>query len=1107
MSVKAVSGSDATSSENSESVSAWEEAVNEAKQAGIQWELPDNDKRSAQDVIDDSPLLKNLGNQSGVKDMLEERVGDIDQDADAAYRAAQVLEHVEKFDEEGNRLASNDIGNDRIDGFTSSGEARHGTEAGRLQDFGKYGFSNLQGELNHIETAGKDDKAREDAEALGIQWERPDGDDRSAEDIINDNPLLKDLGNQSDVKDMLKEQVGDFEEDADAAYRAAQVLEHIEAFDEDGKRLASNDVGNGSINGFTSSDEARHGTEAGRLQDFGKYGFSSLKGELVSPDTVGDNKELREQAESVGIQWELPDDDKRSAQDIIDDSPLLKNLGNQSGIKDMLKERVGDFEHDADAAYRASQVLDRLTMYDEEGNSLSGDDVANSSIDGFTSSDEARHGTEAGRLQDFGKYGFEVIQEVTPTEEIGSYQDFLAANPDADDVSKTLAKYTAIIEENYDAIRGKTESGKYLTAEALKQYRDENPQISDDFKEALDFWSKPGAFDLLETSKSPLRQKTDGDLSKNDLTSWLGTHSPKDAGSAITFLTEVINANAVGDIDTDKLSGDLFENPQDYSAEEKAAALQDLLTAQQLITEGAAAGMWKDDYSKVSIANSVRGHPDPEKLLQDVNDHIAILEKDTEVMEYLEESSASQISQLFEDNKTLGEALETTYDEDIKSGEALNLLWDSKMKDGKTDQQAVLAEFFGSAQMFQNALGIDDIGEIQDAVKNSKHNEELETFYEASLASGERLKELLKDNSFEEAASAFSAEVSLYNAALDPDFTEKFDTELNDNFSEIVQENAFQDASFDDLKEVFGVDGGDELDEEKVRDIIDQVKEENPEFFTNPDGTVATSDQIVAGIRGDWDLLRQGTKSLSELALLNPNSGAKAAADAGVLHGVSGLFLAGVTIAKGVNGAGNLTDRQIVDITTGSVMTATLMTEGGMKNLQGYMKGIQGLEIDDLVETISSGMKKFENAAKGLGGIAGVAAGAYAIFDGVEAIRKGDKVGGSISITTGSLAAMAGLASAVEGGLGMFAPSLLQRIPLGVIAGGLGALAAGAAAVALLIPGLIEEGKQQAKADDFGDVLSEYLTKYGVDGVKDGDYWDIPEEDWPGYDDGPTIGS
>src|SRR5690606_25389440 len=99
-------------------------------------------------------------------------------------------------------------------------------------------------------------------------------------DIIDDNPLLKDLGNQSGVKDMLKERVGDFEEDADAAYRAAQVLEHIEAFDEDGNRLASNDVDNGRIDGFTSSDEARHGTEAGRLQDFGKYGFSSLKGEL-----------------------------------------------------------------------------------------------------------------------------------------------------------------------------------------------------------------------------------------------------------------------------------------------------------------------------------------------------------------------------------------------------------------------------------------------------------------------------------------------------------------------------------------------------------------------------------------------------------------------------------------------------------------------------------------------------------------------------------------------------------------------------------------------------------------------------------------------------------
>ncbi|MFM9272207.1 hypothetical protein ACJ7V3_18420, partial [Halomonas elongata] len=83
------------------------------------------------------------------------------------------------------------------------------------------------------------ERDRETAEKLGIQWERPSGDNCSAQDIINDSPLLRNLGNQSGIKDMLKERVGDFEKDADAAYRAIQVLEHVEKFDEDGNRLAN----------------------------------------------------------------------------------------------------------------------------------------------------------------------------------------------------------------------------------------------------------------------------------------------------------------------------------------------------------------------------------------------------------------------------------------------------------------------------------------------------------------------------------------------------------------------------------------------------------------------------------------------------------------------------------------------------------------------------------------------------------------------------------------------------------------------------------------------------------------------------------------------------
>ncbi|KWS42120.1 type III effector HrpK domain-containing protein [Pseudomonas syringae] len=1024
---------------------AWEQAVQQSREVGIEWQLPADDKRSAQQIIDDSPLLKNLGGRGDrgeARENLIAQVGDYTKDSSAAFRAVQLLEHIETFDANGDRLAGKDIGNNRIDGYTSSSDARHGTEAGRLKDFGKDGFSSLKGKLHEIRSPADDPAVREQAEQLGIQWERPKGDERDARSIVDGDPLLKNLGNQSDVRDMLKEQVGDFDTDADAAYRATQVLAHIEQFDSSGGRIVGSDVANGRINGFTKSGEARNGTEAGRLQDFGKHGFSSLSGQLSNISAAGDNTQAREQAEKLGFLWELPKDDTRSAQEIIDANPLLRDLGNQSGVKDMLKERVGDFEKDANAAFRAVQVLDRVTMYNEKGEIQSGGDVFNSRVDGFTKGAEAKHGTEAGRLQDFGKLGFDALPALTKTEDISSYKDFLKASPDADEASKQIARYAAILDENHDAIKGKTGSAD-LTAEALATYRDTHPQLDKEVREALDFWSQPGAFALLDNAKSPLEQGTDGKASRGDIQAFLKNSAPKDVGAVGTLLEAVAEGNLLNKVNTDALDKDVFEHPQNYTPEQKAAVLQELKAAQSLIVEGSDA---------------------------------------------------------------LKSALQGTYDNDIKTGNALDKLWDANTKDGKTDQQTALARFYSSAQSVQESLGLSDPGEIQKAVQQSAHNKDFESFYEKTLVSGERLNELLKTESFEVATSQFSMEVAMYNAALNPEFTGKYDDKLTENYTAIAQNNVFKDASFEDLKKAFGKDGGDTLDEAKVRSLIDQISESNPELLTNADGKPATSDQILGVFRGNWDLLRQGTKSISELGLFSDNSSIKAASGAGVLHGVSGLFMAGITIAKGANGAGALTDRQIVDITTGSVQSATLLTEGGVKNVTTMFKDIKDMLEPDIYKEITTNLSKLENAAKGLGGLAGVAAGAYGIFDGVKSIRRGELVAGGMSITAGSLGAMAGLASAAEGAAGVLqlTGSVVRALPL--LAGTLGLAAAGVGAVALLIPGMIEEGKQETRVDRFSDHLRDYLTQYEIDGVKNGTLMDVPDSEWPGPEE-TTIAS
>lgn len=107
---------------------------------------------------------------------------------------------------------------------------------------------------------------------------RPEGDTRSAQEIIDGDPTLRNLGNQSGVKDNLKKQVGDFETDPDAAYRASAVLQHIKSSATSGGEERSGEVtNNGKIEGFTKDGDARHGTEAGLLQDFGRQGYSILK--------------------------------------------------------------------------------------------------------------------------------------------------------------------------------------------------------------------------------------------------------------------------------------------------------------------------------------------------------------------------------------------------------------------------------------------------------------------------------------------------------------------------------------------------------------------------------------------------------------------------------------------------------------------------------------------------------------------------------------------------------------------------------------------------------------------------------------------------------------
>lgn len=213
-----------------------------------------------------------------------------------------------------------------------------------------------------------DDQFTEDLKSVPVHPEgdlvRPEGDTRDAQEIISQSELLKNLGDQKvtteggeekGVKEMLKEKVGDFETDPDAAYRADALLKFIEKTDAKGdpvvKKGERNDPGNGKIDGYTDSDQARPDSEAGRLQDF-----------LRSPNQPGDFSELK----GGSVRQDAPSADQLSVDDIKSANPAMQEmLDADPALAERLKASVGDFDTDVDAAARAALVLNKAKSSDD----------------------------------------------------------------------------------------------------------------------------------------------------------------------------------------------------------------------------------------------------------------------------------------------------------------------------------------------------------------------------------------------------------------------------------------------------------------------------------------------------------------------------------------------------------------------------------------------------------------------------------------------------------------------------------------------------------------------------------------------------------------------
>jgi hypothetical protein len=181
-----------------------------------------------------------------------------------------------------------------------------------------------------------------------------------------------------------------------------------------------------------SGDFSSGGQELSPLEKLGLILLASQKG--------GGTQEAAQPEQEAQPEFPLPDEGKpkgdepidnkyktadgktKSAKDILDESPICKNLGDQKDIKELkagAKEKFGDWEteKDPEKAARSAIKFRQLLEYSDNSKSKNGNDrgeeEGNGSLSGVTKDGDIRDGTEASTAINYIRHGRQFVADST----------------------------------------------------------------------------------------------------------------------------------------------------------------------------------------------------------------------------------------------------------------------------------------------------------------------------------------------------------------------------------------------------------------------------------------------------------------------------------------------------------------------------------------------------------------------------------------------------------------------------------------------------------------------------------------------------------------------
>ncbi|WP_407158254.1 type III effector HrpK domain-containing protein [Bradyrhizobium sp. STM 3557] len=514
------------------------------------------------------------------------------------------------------------------------------------------------------------------------------------------------------------------------------------------------------------------------------------------------------------------------------------------------------------------------------------------------------------------------------------FQAWQKANPNADATATELARSAALLEANATLLSnaaGSSQpgwSGNVFNAQDLLALASNNPDLSPELTAAAKLWSDPGMLRQIDQAgQSPL-SVADGLVNAGNIGAWLTSNAPGGPNSVMDFFNLVASRDAVINVDTSKLTSDVFEHPENYSAEQKAAVLQELKDTQDRMT--------LDNQLQVTDVGTQEAdgiNPNLLKTNDDLQSKIDLLSADPGVQDYLSKASTSALQSLVSADPGLKNAFSNAFAK-FESGQTLND--DLNAKDAKGNQVAVgmaLHTYVAQAGFFQLAMGQKgspsaDL-DLTAIAKKSGSYDKLADYYSSEIVSGKRLQELLDSGEDPVNASAeFSQEVEAFGNVIDPAVVKSDATALQNNFQDVLSEHVFESLTPQQIETVLG-DGHGNLDEKKVKQFITDAGKSNPDLSGSVDVSTTHAGLAFHLIKAVWDLVRSGERLVDVLKTAGKMSlGSNAWHDAykvGYFHGATAI-LGGLYLGLSLGGhrptdPGQITADVGVGINTFGVLT------------------------------------------------------------------------------------------------------------------------------------------------------------------------------------------